>query len=106
MSYNIYQLAVLMHRNYEKASKKYNWNTQKGCKVEFDGLPEANKKVMLDVAEFVFNEIQDERKQGAVEVLDKIKRKLFEEENLYKNLYFKRKDICEIVNKELEGVEK
>ena len=44
------------------------------------------------------------RKQGAVDLADKIKRKLFEEENLYKNLYFKRKDICEIVNKELEGV--
>ena len=50
------------------------------------------------------NNFYEGRKQGAVDLADKIKRKLFEEENLYKNLYFKRKDICEIVNKELEGV--
>jgi len=72
MSYNIYQLAVLMHRKYEESSKRNNWNTQGNCKVEFDDLPEANKKVMLDVAEFVWNEIDDEKKQGAVDVLDKI----------------------------------
>jgi hypothetical protein len=77
MSYNIYQLAVLMHRKYEKLSKENNWDTQEECRVVFDDLPEANKKVMLGVAEFVFNEINDERKQGALEELRKVENVLF-----------------------------
>jgi len=80
MSYNIYQLAVLLHNTYEKSSKKYNWNTQDKCKVDFDELPEANNKVMLEVAEFVWNEINNERKQGALEELKDLKNKINEDE--------------------------
>lgn len=44
------KLAKWMHNEYEKISKKENWETQKNCKVEFEDLPEENKKVMIELA--------------------------------------------------------
>ncbi len=52
----IYNLAKFMHDEYEKAAKVVGWNTQDKCKVEFDDLPEANRKVMLTVARRVLEE--------------------------------------------------
>ncbi len=44
------KLAKWMHEEYEKISKKENWETQKNCKVEFEDLPKENKMVMIELA--------------------------------------------------------
>ena len=54
------ELAKLLHNEYERLSKLYNWDTQKDCKVEFNKLPENNKKVMLWLSEFIINKICNE----------------------------------------------
>ena len=46
-------LARLMHETYEAAAKENGWKTQASCRVPFDGLPEANQKTMLAVAEVI-----------------------------------------------------
>ncbi len=45
------KLAKWMHEQYEEISKKEKWETQKKCRVEFEDLPEENKKVMIELAE-------------------------------------------------------
>lgn len=45
------KLARWMHEQYEEIAEKRNWKTQERCRVEFDDLPEENKKVMIDLAE-------------------------------------------------------
>ena len=52
---DIYDLAKFMHDEYEIAARNVGWKTQESCRVEFDSLPEANKKVMLHVAEKVLD---------------------------------------------------
>lgn len=47
------ELAKFMHEEYEKQSKRFGWNTQESCKVEFKDLPVKNKVVMLKVARAV-----------------------------------------------------
>lgn len=47
------QLAEIMHDVYEKESRAAGWNTQEACHVPFGELPEANKRVMLQVARAV-----------------------------------------------------
>jgi len=49
-SKKIYELAKFMHDRYETLSKDEGWETQNECKVDFDKLPEKNKRVMLGVA--------------------------------------------------------
>jgi len=44
------ELAKWLHNNYEEFSRKSNWETQKKCQVEFEDLPEENKKVMMKMA--------------------------------------------------------
>ena len=44
------ELAKWLHDNYEEIAKKHKWNTQEGCKVEFEDLPEKNKKTMMSMA--------------------------------------------------------
>jgi hypothetical protein len=51
----VYKVAVLMHNEYEAQARLVGWKTQESCRVEFDNLPEANKKVMLYVAEKVID---------------------------------------------------
>ena len=52
------ELATWLHNNYEDTSKRFNWNTQKKCKVDFDDLPEENKKVMISMARKIHKNIK------------------------------------------------
>ena len=54
------ELAKYMHDRYEFFSKRYGWNTQDNCKVEFDELPDKNKVVMLKVATDIINKLYKE----------------------------------------------
>lgn len=49
------ELAIFLHNEYEKQAKIVGWKTQDSCQVEFDKLPEANKKVMLAVAQAILD---------------------------------------------------
>jgi hypothetical protein len=49
------ELAKWLHDNYEAVAKEHNWNTQENCKVEFDTLPEANKRTMIEIADRLLN---------------------------------------------------
>ena len=44
------ELAHFLHANYELFSIDEGWNTQESCKVKFDDLPAANKRVMRKLA--------------------------------------------------------
>lgn len=44
------ELAEWLHYNYELFSKVHCWDTQQSCKVDFEDLPQSNKKVMLSLA--------------------------------------------------------
>ena len=48
-------LAKWLHDTYEELAKKEGWNTQETTRVSFDNLPEANKRVMLGMADFVLS---------------------------------------------------
>lgn len=48
-------VAIWMHNNYEEIAKGENWNTQESCKVEFDKLPEENRKVMLELSKRILS---------------------------------------------------
>ncbi len=52
-------LARFMHEQYEAASIEEGWGTQEKCRVDFDDLPEDNKRVMLRVAEAVLQMLLD-----------------------------------------------
>lgn len=49
------ELAKWLHDNYEAVAKEQDWNTQQSCKVEFDTLPDANKRTMIDIANRLLN---------------------------------------------------
>ena len=49
------ELAKWLHDNYEAVAKEQDWNTQQGCKVEFDALPDANKRTMIEIADRLLN---------------------------------------------------
>jgi hypothetical protein len=49
------ELAKWLHDNYEAVAKDQNWNTQEKCKVEFDTLPDANKRTMIEIADRLLN---------------------------------------------------
>ena len=49
------ELAKWLHENYEAVAKDENWNTQQSCKVEFDALPDANKRTMIEIADRLLN---------------------------------------------------
>jgi len=51
------ELAKWLHDNYEEFSKKTGWRTQDNCQVEFEKLPEENKKVMLKMARRIHKHI-------------------------------------------------
>ena len=59
-SKKIYDLAKFMHERYEALSKDEGWETQSTCRVEFEDLPEENKKVMLGVAGSVIGYITND----------------------------------------------
>jgi hypothetical protein len=48
--HEILPLAKYLHENYEELSKKTGWETQKNCRVDFEYLPEQNRKVMEGLA--------------------------------------------------------
>jgi len=41
------KLARFFHDTYEHHAKAEGWNTQQDCKVEFDSLPETNRRTMI-----------------------------------------------------------
>ena len=45
-----YNLASFMHNNYEYFAYKNGWETQKRTRTNFEELPEANQKTMIDLA--------------------------------------------------------
>mgnify|MGYP001454576809 CR=1 FL=1 len=49
------ELAKWLHDNYEAVAKEQNWDTQQSCKVEFDTLPDANKRTMIEIADRLLN---------------------------------------------------
>ena len=49
------ELAKWLHDNYEAVAKDEKWNTQQSCKVEFDTLPDANKRTMIEIADRLLN---------------------------------------------------
>lgn len=49
------ELAKWLHDNYEAVAKEKEWNTQQSCKVEFDTLPDANKRTMIEIADRLLN---------------------------------------------------
>jgi hypothetical protein len=49
------ELAKWLHDNYEAVAKEKDWNTQQSCKVEFDTLPDANKRTMIEIADRLLN---------------------------------------------------
>jgi hypothetical protein len=49
------ELAKWLHDNYEAIAKEQNWNTQKSCKVQFDTLPDANKRTMIEISDRLLN---------------------------------------------------
>lgn len=49
-------LARFMHEEYEKAAREFGWETQEETSVAFRHLPEANKRVMLRVAERIIEQ--------------------------------------------------
>ena len=64
MKRSIEELAEWIHNEYEKASKKVGWDTQKSCKVKFKDLPEENKLVMLLVADKIGKLLRDVNEDG------------------------------------------
>lgn len=57
----INEIAKELHYEYERQATYHKWNTQKECRVDFDDLPEQNKKVMLAIATLVHNREIDAR---------------------------------------------
>lgn len=49
------ELAKWLHDNYEAVAKEQDLNTQQSCKVEFDTLPDANKRTMIEIANRLLN---------------------------------------------------
>ena len=49
------ELAKWLHDNYEAIAKEKDWNTQQSCKVEFNTLPDANKRTMIEIADRLLN---------------------------------------------------
>jgi ketol-acid reductoisomerase len=41
------EMAEQFHKEYEKASKAYGWNTQKESQVDYWRLPESNRQAMV-----------------------------------------------------------
>ena len=52
------EIARLLHDEYEKAAKEEGWHTQKRCRVKFNDLPDANKRVMLRIAGIIITKLQ------------------------------------------------
>lgn len=60
-------LAIWLHETYEAQAREVGWKTQESCRVKFDELPEANKKVMLKIARDVAYNLEVNKEEGRVE---------------------------------------
>ena len=58
-------IAKFMHNEYEKQAKIVGWKTQESCQVEFNDLPETNKKVMYAVAQAI-HKLCEEKNEARV----------------------------------------
>lgn len=47
------EIAKSLHDYYELVSKSNGWQTQKETQVKFENLPEANKRVMINMGKYV-----------------------------------------------------
>lgn len=77
------ELAKWLHDNYEAVAKEKDWNTQQSCKVEFDTLPDANKRTMIEIADRLldFNLLRLHFVVGRSEQLPKCKHKNIKRED-------------------------
>ena len=73
------KLAQFFHDTYEHHAKAEGWNTQQGCKVEFDNLPEANRRTMiktcmdvLDALEASTPPVTDSAEQAALKIKESL----------------------------------
>jgi hypothetical protein len=60
---NYPEIAKNWHNCYEKVAQQEGWQTQKDCRVEFDKLPEKNKRVMLMVSKFFMDSLINDIKE-------------------------------------------
>lgn len=60
-------LAIWLHETYEAQAREVGWKTQESCRVKFDELPEANKKVMLKIARDIAYNLEANKQEGRVE---------------------------------------
>ena len=60
---DVIDMAEWLHERYEKSAKFNDWETNKSCQVEFDDLPEENKKTMMDVAKDILIKIEEEKQK-------------------------------------------
>jgi hypothetical protein len=59
-------LAKQLHDSYEACAKAVGWETQESCRVEFQDLPEANKKVMIAQGHLILGWIEEYAQQNKV----------------------------------------
>ncbi len=52
------ELAKWLHDRYEEIAKKQNWETQKITRVEFEDLPEENKRTMISLARKIHKNVR------------------------------------------------
>ncbi len=98
---NVKDIAKLLHDNYEIEAKKVGWNTQKSCKVEFNDLPEANKKVMLAQGELILNLFNEHTNSKLNKIIRKLEKKINEPGNNTFDIVVTYRNAILIIEKEL-----
>ncbi len=56
---NAEQLAKFFHDTYERLAPDYSYETRKDSSVEWDRVPENNKRLMIAVADEVLAKLQE-----------------------------------------------
>lgn len=72
------EIARSLHNRYEAIAKEIGWKTQESCQVDFNLLPEKNKKVMLKLAEWI-NDREEYVRKNYEEKIRTIKHIVFSE---------------------------
>lgn len=71
----IREIAEYLHDQYEAFSRLEGLKTRDCCRVEFNDLPEQNKKVMLRVAKCIYTINEVNKKKVAREIFEKLDKK-------------------------------
>lgn len=69
---DIMDLAKGLHNFYEEQSRIQGWNTQDSCKVEFEDLPKANRRVMIAMSQWVRAYTQSKVEKREREIVAKL----------------------------------